>query len=220
MVRPTPKPPNSADASGASGKGIRPMSPAIEAALRTHYRDFRRFLVSRVGDAAAAEDVLQNFCMRVMQSGTGLRDDKSALGWLYTVLRSVLTDHYRKETRRRGGDAAYVQDQLVLGEQTSETDDSMGLCRCIDHLVLDLRPEYSEVLRRADFAEEPREKLCADLGISQKNLRVRLHRARQAIGELLKGHCGGCCNADFRDCFCAHRPTRIDVENRPGSIVS
>ena len=220
MVHPTPKTRSSPDAVGASGKDIRPMSPAIEAALGMHYRDFRRFLVSRVGDAAAAEDVLQNFCIRVMQSGTELRDDKSALGWLYTVLRSVLTDHYRKEARRRGGDAAYVQNQMVLSEQSNETDDGIGLCRCINGLVLDLRPEYSEVLRRVDFGEEPRETIGADLGISQQNLRVRLHRARQAIGELLKGHCSGCCNEDFRDCFCAHGPTLVDAENRPGSIVS
>lgn len=197
-----------------------PMSPAIEVALKAHYRDFRRFLVSRVGDAATAEDVLQNFCIRVMQSGTKLRDEKSAIGWLYTVLRSVLTDHYRKESRRRGGDAAYVQDQMVLSETSSETDQDAGLCGCVGGLVLDLRPEYGEILQRVDFGEEPRETVGADLGISQKNLRVRLHRARQAIGELLKGHCSGCCDDGFRDCYCTRDGTLSDAENRPGTIAS
>ena len=162
---------------------------------------------------------MQNFCMKVMHSGTELRDDKSAVGWLYTVLRSVLSDHYRKEARRRGGDARYVQDQLVLSEKSTETDHDAGLCGCINGLVLDLRPEYGEVLRRVDFEEEPREKVGADLGISQENLRVRLHRARQAIGELLKGHCSGCCDEGFRDCFCKLDCTASGISDRPAEIA-
>jgi len=192
------------------------MSSAIEAALNAHYNDFRRFLARRVGDAATAEDVLQNFCIKVMRSGTELRDDKSAVGWLYTVLRSVLTDHYRKEARRRDGNAAYVQDQMVLSEQSTETDHDTGLCGCVKGLMLDLRPEYGEVLRRLDFNEESREKVSADMGLSQNNLRVRLHRARQAMGELLKGHCSGCCDDGFRDCFCNLDCTTSDSGDRPG----
>ena len=193
------------------------ISPAIEAALNTHYSDFRRYLSRRVGDRATAEDVLQNFCIRVIQSGTELRDENSAVGWLYTVLRSVLTDHYRKEARRRGDNTRYVQDQLVLSEKSTETDHGAGLCGCISDLVPDLRPEYGEVLRRVDFNEEPREQVGADLGISQKNLRVRLHRARQAVGVLLKGHCSGCCDDGFRDCFCVLDSTIPLGGDRPGA---
>ncbi|MBA3910747.1 MAG: RNA polymerase subunit sigma-70 [Rhodobacter sp.] len=188
-------------ATGAQSRRSR-TSPAIETALQRHYSDFRRFLARRVGDAATAEDVLQNFCMRVLQSGTELRDDNSAVGWLYTVLRSALTDHYRKEARRRGGNDRFVRDQLTLGETSVEPGQDAGLCGCVNGLILDLRPEYGELLRRVDFDEEPRDKVGTDLGISQKNLRVRLHRARQAVGELLRGHCSGCCDENFRDCFC------------------
>lgn len=189
---------------GATGAQPRrsPTSPAIETALQAHYTEFRRFLARRVGDTATAEDVLQNFCMRVLQSGTELRDDKSAVGWLYTVLRSVLTDHYRKEARRRGGNDRFARDQLALGEASAEPDHDAGICGCVNGLILDLRPEYGELLRRVDFDEEPRDKVGTDLGISQQNLRVRLHRARQAVGELLRGHCSGCCDESFRDCFC------------------
>ena len=63
------------------------MTPAIEAALKAHYRDFLTYLLRRVGDPAAAEDVLQNFCLRVMQSGTELRDDRSAIGWRWSHMQ-------------------------------------------------------------------------------------------------------------------------------------
>lgn len=145
---------------------------AIMAARNAHYSDFRRFVARRVGDSAMAEDVFRNFCLKVVQSETELRDDTSAVGWLYTVLRLVLTDHCRKEPRRRGGDARHVQDQLVPGEENAEPDHGAGLCGCVNGPVLDLRSEYGEVLRPVDFEDESRERVGAELGVSQENLRV------------------------------------------------
>ena len=177
-------------------------SPVLELALKAHYLDFQRYLMRRVGDKAAAEDVLQSFCIRVMQSQTQLRDEASALGWLYTVLKSVLMDHFRKETVRSRGDARYSQERLVLDGDRAGQDDVESICKCLNGLLPELRPEYAEILRRVDFLEEARSKVADDMGVSQQNLRVRLHRARGAIGVALKQHCGACCETEYRDCFC------------------
>jgi RNA polymerase sigma factor (sigma-70 family) len=186
---------------------MRPASPALERALQAHYVDFLRYLVRRVGDQATAEDILQSFCIRVMQSETQLRDEGSAIGWLYTVLRSVLMDHFRGDTVRKRGDARYSREQMVLGGDSVEAEDAGAICNCLRGLLPKLRPEYAELLRRVDFLEEPRKDVAAAMGISQQNLRVRLHRARAAIGVALKQHCGGCCESEFRDCFCDREST-------------
>lgn len=177
-------------------------SPVLKLTLKTHYLDFQRYLMRRVGDKATAEDVLQSFCIRVMQSQSQLRDEASALGWLYTVLKSVLMDHFRKETVRSRGDARYSQERLILDGDRDGQDDVGSICKCLHGLLPELRPEYAEILRRVDFLEEPRKKVADDMGVSQQNLRVRLHRARGAIGVALKQHCGACCETEFRDCFC------------------
>lgn len=197
-----------------TGVKLRPMTPAIEAALTGHYRDFLRYLVRRVGDVATAEDVLQSFCMRVMRSETVLRNEDSAVAWLYTVLRSVLTDHYRKQAAQTRRDTAYVRDQIALGEDITETELADGICGCVSSLVPDLRPDYAEVLQRVDLSGDTREKVAADLGISPTNMRVRLHRARLAVGRALKNHCGGCCETGFRDCFCQNECNHSDQETR------
>lgn len=188
----------------------RAVSPALELALNAHYTDFRNYLVRRVGDKTTAEDILQIFCIRVMQSGTQLRDEGSAIGWLYTVLKSVLMDHFRKETVRKSGDARYVQERMVLESDSFGPDENAAVCHCLRSLLPDLRPEYAEILRRVDFLEEPRKKVAADMGVSLENLRVRLHRARLAIGVALKQHCGACCEAEYRDCFCERECTDSD----------
>jgi len=188
-----------------------PVSPALEHALKAHYRDFQGYLVRRVGDQATAEDILQNFCIRVMKSQAQLRDEKSAIGWLYTVLRSVLMDHFRRETVRKRGDACYAQEQIILENDGVEPDEDGAICNCLRGLLPELRPESAELLRRIDFLEEPRKKVGADLAISQENLRVRLHRARLAIGVALKQHCGECCKTEYRDCFCERNCTFSDT---------
>jgi len=180
----------------------RPVSPALEQALKAHYTDFLRYLTRRVGDQATAEDILQTFCIRVMRSETQLRDDRSAIGWLYTVLRSVLMDHFRGGAVRRRGDARYSREQMILNEEGPGTEDDGGICNCLRGLLPELRPDYAELLRRVDFLEQSRTDVATDMGISQQNLRVRLHRARAAIGIALKQHCGPCCETEYRDCFC------------------
>lgn len=181
---------------------LRQVSPALERALRAHYSDFLRYLMRRVGDRATAEDVLQSFCIRVLQSETQLRDERSAIGWLYTVLRSVLMDHFRGDTVRKRGDARYSRERMILEADSAEPEDEAGICNCLRGVLPELRPDYAELLRRVDFLEDPRTEVATDMGISQQNLRVRLHRARAAIGVALKRHCGPCCESEFRDCFC------------------
>ena len=178
------------------------VSPALEEALKAKYHEFEGYLVRRVGDKATAEDVLQNFCIRVMQSDVQLRDEESAIGWLYTVLRSVLMDHFRRDSTRKRGDARYAREKRVLQEDRTELDEVDATCKCLRGLLPELRPEYAELVRRIDFQQESRKTVGADMAISDQNLRVRLHRARLAIGVALKQHCGTCCEAEYRDCFC------------------
>lgn len=174
----------------------------LDLALRRHYDDFRKYLFSRVGDPAIAEDILHSFCIRVMQNGTELRNPKSAMGWLYTVLRSVLMDYYRKESSRKRGEYGYAADVAVMSEDTANSEPDEVICGCVNGLATELRADQADILRRIDFNEEPRERVSRDLGISHQNLRVRLHRARAALKNALLRHCGACCETGFRDCYC------------------
>lgn len=200
-------------------KDPRPDSLALEQALNEHYKDFQGYLIRRVGDRTTAEDILQNFCMRVMKNKTQLRDKNSAIGWLYTVLRSVLMDHFRKETTRKRSDARYAQEQIVLETDRVAPVADDNICNCLRGLLPDLRPEYADLLSRIDFLEEPREKVGTDMAISPENLRVRLHRARLAIGVALKQHCGECCETEYRDCFCERGCTYPEAVLSTGGLA-
>lgn len=186
------------------------IAPALLDTLNEHYDDFRRFLERRVGDKTTAEDVLQNFYIRVIQSKPQLRDERNAIGWLYTVLRSVLIDQYRKDAARKRGEIRYAQEQIVLEHNSENSEEMDNICNCARELLHELQPDQAELLNRIDFLEEPRKKVGADMDISQQHLRVRLHRARLAIGTALKKHCGACCETEYRDCFCESDCTQTE----------
>tara|TARA_R110000850_G_scaffold51749_1_gene125567 strand:- start:268 stop:930 length:663 start_codon:yes stop_codon:yes gene_type:complete len=192
-------------------EALRPLDSVIETALTENHRAFLQFLVRRLGDQSAAEDVLQSFCLRAVSRGAGLRDRESVVAWLYSVLRSVLMDHYRSEAARQRREAAYAQEQVLLGDDSDDPELEESVCNCFRGLLPALRPDYAEVLQRVDLSGDTREKVAADLGITPTNVRVRLHRAREALRKALGKCCGSCCEHGFRDCNCKSAHDRTDL---------
>lgn len=167
------------------------MQPAVETVLTENHRAFLRFLARRLGDEDTAEEVLQQFYLRVVSRSAELRKAESVVAWLYTVLRTTLVDHYRREASRRNRESNYALMQ-TLTEEPRAAEPPDRTCACLHEVLPTLRPEYSDVLRRVDLGETPPREVAVDLGIAANNLRVRLHRARQALKRALLLRCGSC----------------------------
>lgn len=180
-------------------------------ALAANRQMFLGFLVKRLGNMAEAEDVLQEFCLRVMNRKDQLREAEKLNAWLYAVLRSTLNDHYRKAGRNRRLSAAFER-ELESAESSHEgAEEFAHVCGCVRGLVSTLRSDQAELIRRIDLEDESRASVADDLGITTGALGVRLHRARAALRDRLLGHCGCCCEHGFEDCSCA--PVGCDGED-------
>lgn len=188
----------SSEEQNAAGGGDR----GLERALTAGRSAFLGFLVKRLGNRADAEDVLQEFCIRVLARKDQLRDAERMDAWLYAVLRSALNDHYRKTGRsRRLKDAVALEAKSA--ELTEDPAEAMSaVCNCVKGLVPELRPGDADLIRRIDIEEGDRATVAADLGLKPGTLNVRLHRARAALGDALLSHCGFCCKHGFEDCSC------------------
>ncbi|MDP3958506.1 MAG: RNA polymerase sigma factor [Pseudorhodobacter sp.] len=171
-----------------------------ERALLDGQGAFFGFLVKRLGNRADAEDVLQEFCIRVLARREQLRDVDRMDAWLYAILRSALNDHYRKSARRGHLAEAVARESEVWAEDA--TAQMSRLCTCPGGLISGLRPADGELLRRIDFGDEDRATVAADLGLNRNALGVRLHRARTALRAALATHCGACCATGRDDCYC------------------
>ena len=199
-------------ARGESSSTSKRLQPAVQVVLIENHRAFLRFLVRRLGDEDTAEDVLQQFYLRVVSRGAELRKAESVVAWLYTVLRTTLVDHYRRESSRRNRESDYgLMQSLTKEHWDAEPPDRE--CACLHEVLPTLRPEYSDVLRRVDLGETPPRKVAIELGIAANNLRVRLHRARQALKRALLLRCGSCAGRSCLDFDRSLDSTALSVDS-------
>lgn len=191
---------------GGPPDGLRPLSPALVAILAEVHGDFLRFLKRALGNAADAEDVMQEFYLRVLVRSADLRRQTSARIWLRRVLMSVLSDYRRRAARRRRVEADFARKEAAV--PPTEEDLDAFICMCLHKLLPVLKPEYAEVLRLVDLEEIPRPAVAGRLGLSLNAVTVRLHRARQAMRQALELTCETCPVHGYLDCGCDYTKRR------------
>lgn len=172
--------------------------------LLGHESAFRVFLRRRVGDETLAEDLLQQSIVRAVQSHHSVRNDDSVVAWFYTIIRHTLIDYYRSKGADARRNEAFLQELTLSGDDKEPPLDEVKatVCTCLHRLLPMLRSNYSELIRRIDLEDESPKRVAEELKISQNNLTVRLHRARQALRASLEQSCGVCSTHGCLNCTC------------------
>lgn len=196
-------------------EALRPMDEAVRRALVESHEDMLRFLVRRMRGHQEAEEVLQRFMLRAIERAGDLRNIDSVRGWLSRILATTIADFYRQAARSGKNETVVDPHDLAeMGEAAGVPDEELeaAVCDCLYRLLPTLKPEYGEVIWRADLLEEPRESIAESLGTSVNNINVRLHRARGALRERLLQMCRTCVIHGFLDCECkAHEAASAHV---------
>ncbi len=187
--------------------------PQLTAALAEGHGGFLRYLSLRLGDRDEAEDVLQEFYLRVLLKAGQIRDPAAPMPWLRRVLKSVAVDHIRRRAAARRAEHAAQTELSVLTAGQSRLDSPPapgGDCACpsLEAAVAGLRADYRDILRRLDLQGQSRAEACRALGITPGNARVRLHRARHALKRSLEDSCRSCATRDCLRCGVAAPPAR------------
>ena len=165
---------------------------------------FLSFLRNRIGDTGVAQDLFQQSVLRAVERRASLRRREDAVAWSCSILRHTLVDYLRKHAVEARGKKAYRQALIHSGHGQVPPLEEIGNnpCGCVYMLLPKLRPSYAELIRRIDLQGESFQTVAKDLAMTRNNLRVRLHRARQALRARLVSFCGPCCERDCQDCRC------------------
>lgn len=171
---------------------------------------FLAYVRARVRDPQLAEDILQDSLLRAVRAAPTLRDEERLVPWFYRVLQNAIVDAYR----RRGVERAHVteldaRDADGLEAEAATPEDEAVVCACFEPLVGTLKPEYAELIESLDLRGEAPEAAAARLGITPNNLKVRRHRARQALRRRLEETCRVCATHHCLDCTCQQGGTEI-----------
>ena len=170
------------------------------ATLLENHRAFLRYLERRVGDAALAEDILQDAFAKVVARPEQAPADEAIVPWFYRTLRNAAVDQFR---RRGAADRAYEAFARELDrEETPRPQLEAEICACVSRLAATLKPEYAEALEAIEVSGTPVKAFAEQKGLSPGNAAVRVFRAREALKKLVSESCGMCAKHGCVDCTC------------------
>ncbi len=156
------------------------------AVLQQHDRWLRTVVYSRVGEAEAVEEVMQEVALAAVRQSAPPSDPAKVAPWLYRVAVRQALLYRRKLGRQRKLIDRYVErkpppeydrgspdplDWLLAEERRAMVRQAMGRLSGRDAEILMLK--YTEDWRYQQIA--------AHLGISRSAVEARLHRARQKL---------------------------------------
>ena len=163
------------------------------------YRDaLYRFVVGRVKDRAAAEDIVHDVLVRAHEKQEQLRDDTKLASWLYQMTRNAISDHHR-------ADKGYEELPEDLIAPETERQALQELANCLTPLIQRLPERYRDALEMSELEGLTQQETADRLGISLSGAKSRVQRARAKLGELVHQ----CCRIELD-----RRGSLIDYEPR------
>lgn len=169
---------------------------AVRSAVVAHWAQLLNVVRRRGGGRVDAEEVLQVGLVRALERAAQMRDPTRAQAWVGRVVRNVLTDELRQHR-----EPALPIDEIQL----PAIDQDEIECWCPLVQAERLKPEYAQILRRVVLDDIAVTEVAVELGLTANNAMVRLHRARAALEEQLRSHCGTTSARSCSECGCAER---------------
>lgn len=155
---------------------------AINAAV-SNRSEFLRFLRARVQQEADAEDLLQDFYLKVLSKAGQIRDADAIGPWMKSVLRRTVIDYYRaRAAETHAMKRMESANSELIADSTGDNSKDAARLEAALHRI---SPRYAQVLIRVDLRGEPRTFVSSDLAISNNNMGVLLHRARKNLRQTL-----------------------------------
>lgn len=162
---------------------------AFEAFYRRYVGDVSRFVARRVDDPYLAADLTADVFLAIIDSAHTYRPERGSVrGWVYGVAQHVVAAHWRRARRESAANRRVAGRRLL---------DAADIARLEERI--DAESSARRVYRALDDVPESTRRLlalvavdgltvaqaAAALGLSPIAARVRLHRARRLLRELL-----------------------------------
>ncbi len=158
--------------------------------IARYHERLKRFVLVTVRDAWAAEDIVQETFLRAHRKRHTLRNDDKLAPWLYQIAYRLCLDHFRARVRQRedvtADPAALKPSQTPSLEHMLER---RQMSACVQRQILKLAHAYRSVIWLFDVLDFSLKETAAILGISEANVKIRLHRARRQLRTVLETHC-------------------------------
>lgn len=175
-------------------------APNVEALKRGSERAFRclfeqeeerlrRFVMKIVGDRDEARNIVQETFAEAYRQIEDFRGDSKVSTWLFSIARHLSYGFLRKSKRHNYLEHDTIEFlQAETGNDASETQEQVEQAerkRIVHEALRELPDHYRRVVELRDLQEHSTKETAEELGLTDVNVRVRLHRARKQLKDHL-----------------------------------
>lgn len=147
------------------------------------------FVLKLVDDADEAENIVQETFAEAYRQIGDFRGESAVSTWLFSIAKHLAYGHLRKTDRHK-----YLEQETIefldvdQGGTHPETEKEVELSerkRMVHEALQQLPDHYRRIVKLRDLKEKSTTETAEQLGLTEVNVRVRLHRARKELKERL-----------------------------------
>jgi len=158
----------------------RPFADALVAQLP----GLRRYAMALVGNAALADDLVQDCIERALGQEAQLRESERIAAWLRRILHNLYIDEIRRGKRRgREHDIADLADHLELSAPAPDNSAALEFIHAVNRLSV----EHRQILLLVSVEELSYREIADELDVPLGTVMSRLARARERLRGLMQG---------------------------------
>lgn len=161
-----------------------------------YYPKMRRFVLALVRDDWVADDLIQETFLKVQENLNSLRDPSKLSSWMFRIAYNLCQDHFRqlkisrKEESIDQEEGQDLKEALIQKESDIQKElEQRQMGECVQNQINLLPEPLRTVLVLFDVMEFTHQEIADILGITVKNVKVRLHRARKKLKPILEEKC-------------------------------
>ena len=153
----------------------------------------RRYLLGMVHDPAEAEDLTQETFLRAYRRIDTLRDPDAAIGWLYRIATNVALDRLRQRVPQVAIESeegvGAVRSAASPEPSAEELLERLETSACVERCLDNLSDSYRAVILLHDLHSLSAAEIAGVLGIEVGAVKIRLHRARRRLQQVMQHGC-------------------------------
>lgn len=157
------------------------------AILVERYQSFVFTIIHRlIPQREEAEDISQEVFVKAYLSLAGFKGNSKFSTWLYTIAHTTALSHLRKTRVSTVFAEENVMAVYADGKASTQHPQYNSLRTAVNDCIKRLPPDDAEIITLFYLAEQSIEEIAAIMQIETNNAKVKLHRARQKLKEIVE----------------------------------
>lgn len=169
-------------ANGAPAEALRMTEAGFRELYALHARPLKAYLSRLTGNAALAEDLMQESFYRMMRAEMPPMDEAQRKSYLYRTATNLARDHFRG----RKFEPAPLDERIATRAQAGSGAAGIQLSADIEKVFHGIKPNERALMWMAYVEGASHREIAAVTGLKEASIRPLLFRVKQKLAALLR----------------------------------